>query len=138
MKYFGSLMICLAATTLLAWQMPKCPKNMVKHLPKGELYWTHATKGKITALASRLESATEILHHLTVINEAENKTYQIYETRDKDVLTRMWNYEIFNIKIISPTEIEYSVEDAGSTMVYHVQWNENEKKYIQDSSRMID
>lgn len=137
MKSFISLILCLISTVLIAWEAPKCPKNLVKYLPTGEMYWCHATKGKITALATRLETERECSHHMIVIDESENRVYQVYEIRDKKT-ERMWNYEIFNIKIISPAEIEYSVKDAGSTMVYHIQWNDKEKKYMQDSSRMID
>lgn len=138
MKTFISLIVCLTATTLLAWEPPKCPKNLLKYLPSGEMYWCHATKGNITGLATRLESEKSLSHHMTIINEAENKVYQVYESINGGALTRMWNYEIFNIKIISSSEFEYSVEDAGSTMIYHIKWNDKEKKYIQDSSRLLE
>ena len=138
MKPFISLLVCLAATTLLAWQPPKCPKNLEKYLPAGEMYWCHATKGKITALATRLETEQSCSHHMTIINEAENRVYQVYEIRNEGTPVRMWNYEILKIKIISGIEFEYLVEDAGSTLVYHIQWNDNEKKYIQDSSRLFE
>ncbi len=139
MKPFITLIACLAASTLLAWEAPKCPQNLVKYLPAGEMYWCHTTKGTITALASRLETEKIIAHHMTIINQTENRIYPVYQYDNYNGKIRLMdNYEIFNIRIISPTEIEYSVEDAGITMVYHIQWNDKEKKYIQDSSRMAE
>jgi hypothetical protein len=138
MRPLISLLVCLAATALFAWEPPQCPANLVKYLPAGETYWSHATDGTIIALASRKETSMEIWHHLTIINEAENKVYQVYEMKDKGALAVMNNYDIFNIRIISRTEIEYSVEDAGITMVYHVQWNDKHKKYIQDGFKQVD